>query len=78
MDSLAPTEGYLIDIIDAEWRVDKLPDDEILLPLDKLPDLETDQDQTSLKEQEEKWLDLALSALAPEISTSDFLNNSNS
>lgn len=47
----APSEGYLIDIIDSDWRLDKLPDDEIALPLDKLPDLDTDTDQSSLKEQ---------------------------
>ncbi len=47
----AQSEGYLIDIIDNDWRLDTLPNDDIAIPLDKIPDLETDTDQTSLKEQ---------------------------
>lgn len=69
-----------MDIIDNDrsWRTDQLPFDEISLPLDELPDPEADTDQISLKEQEEKWLDLALSSLAPTDSTNEQLNNSNS
>ena len=68
-----------MDIIDNDraWRTDQLPFDEINLPLDELPDPEADTDQISLKEQEEKWQDLALSSLAP-TDPNEQLNNSNS
>lgn len=71
-------DGGLMDIIDNDraWRTDQLPFDEINLPLDELPDPEADTDQISLKEQEEKWLDLALSSFPTE--TNEQLNNSNS
>ncbi|CAO1423650.1 unnamed protein product [Diamesa serratosioi] len=75
MDSQAPSEGYLIDIVDNDWRNDKLPDDDISLPLDKLPDPEADTETgISLKEQEDKWLDLAIIARH---TADDQLNSSN-
>lgn len=36
----------LIDIVDNEWRNDKLPNEDIQLPLDKLPDPEDSENQT--------------------------------
>ncbi len=36
----------IIDIIDNDWRNDKLPNEDILLPLDKLPDPEDSENQT--------------------------------
>ena len=36
----------LIDLIDSEWRNDKLPNEDILLPLEKLPDPEDAENQT--------------------------------
>ena len=79
MDSQILPEGdVLMDIVDNDWRNDQLPFDEIVLPLDELPDPEADTDQISLKEQEEKWLDLALSSLAPNDHNEQQMNNSSS
>lgn len=45
------SDEHLIDIIDNDWRNDKLPNEDIQLPLNKLPDPEENENQTSLKEQ---------------------------
>lgn len=46
------SDGRLIDLVDNDWRNDKLPDEDIQLPVDKLPDPENDtENQISLKEQ---------------------------
>ena len=37
-----PADGYLLDIVDSEWREDTLPFDQILVPTEKLPDPEAD------------------------------------
>jgi Apc13p protein len=39
-------EEHLIDIVNNDWRNDKLPDEDIQLPLDKLPDPEDTENQT--------------------------------
>lgn len=70
------SDGYLIDLVDNEWLIDELPNDQITVPSENLPDPEADNDSShlTLKEQEQKWSDLALSSLAPELSISDHLN----
>lgn len=73
MDSQPMTDEALIDLIDIEWRNDKLPNEDILLPLDKLPDPEDCEHQT-MKEVEDKWLDLAIMTRHSD----DTLNISNS
>lgn len=76
MDSEPPSDGYLIDLVDNEWLTDELPSDHIMVPSDKLPDPEADNGDShlTLSEQEQKWTDLALSSLAPELSVSEQLN----
>jgi hypothetical protein len=47
-----PSDGYLIDIVDNDWRQDELPFDQIEVPSEKLPDPEADGDaHLTLKEQ---------------------------
>lgn len=66
MDSQVQIQGYLIDLVDDDWRADKLPKDDINVPLHELPDPEADTGDIhlTLKEQEQKWTDIALSALS--------------
>lgn len=40
------SDERLIDIVDNEWRNEKLPFEDIQLPLDKLPDPEDSENQT--------------------------------
>lgn len=44
-------EPNLIDIVDNDWRNDKLPNEDIQLPMNKLPDPEENENQSSLKDQ---------------------------
>ena len=62
MDSQVQIEGRFLDIISDSWRRDKLPLDDIMIPVAELPDPEADNGQTgdSLRQQENKWTDLAL------------------
>uniref|UniRef100_A0A2R5LEB8 Anaphase-promoting complex subunit 13 n=1 Tax=Ornithodoros turicata TaxID=34597 RepID=A0A2R5LEB8_9ACAR len=65
MDSDVIREGRLIDIVDGKWRDDKLPDEDIAVPVIELPDPEPDNNNINetLREQEQKWTDLALNKL---------------
>ncbi|EEC15166.1 anaphase-promoting complex subunit 13 [Ixodes scapularis] len=65
MDSDVIRDGRLIDIVDDKWREDKLPDEDIAVPLMELPDPEPDNSNIheTLREQEQKWTDLAMSRL---------------
>ncbi|KAL8611348.1 Anaphase-promoting complex subunit 13 [Nucella lapillus] len=58
-------EGQLMDLIDDKWREDVLPNEDIAVPLMELPELEQDNGPSTetLKEQEQKWGDLALQSL---------------
>lgn len=58
-------DGRLMDLIDAEWREDKLPEEDIAVPQMELPEIEQENGPSTetLKEQEQKWTDLALTAL---------------
>ncbi|XP_026272096.1 anaphase-promoting complex subunit 13 isoform X2 [Frankliniella occidentalis] len=58
--------GHLLDIVEKSWREDKLPEDDIAVPVAELPDPESDSGDTTLtlKEQDQKWKDLALEKLS--------------
>ena len=57
--------GHFLDIVEKSWREDKLPDDDIAVPIAELPDPEADNGDSTLtlKEQDQKWKDLALGKL---------------
>ncbi|KAJ1523058.1 hypothetical protein ONE63_002184 [Megalurothrips usitatus] len=57
--------GHLLDIVEKSWREDRLPEDDIAVPISELPDPEADNGDVtmSLKEQDQKWKDLALEKL---------------
>ena len=40
MDSEVKIDGYLIDIIDEDWINDKLPMEDVEVPIEELPDAE--------------------------------------
>lgn len=37
-----PANGYLLEVVDNEWRQDELPFDHITVPFEELPDPEAD------------------------------------
>lgn len=65
MDSQVAAEGRLLDIVDDAWREELLPHDDINVPPAELPDPEADNGDShmTLKEQEQKWTDIALCTL---------------
>ena len=63
MDSEVMRDGRLLDIVDDEWRWDRLPHDDITVPQVELPDVDIDNSMETIKEQEQKWADLALQNL---------------
>ena len=48
--------------MDDAWRKEKLPEEDIAVPLSELPDPESDNGNSgeSVREQENKWTDLGL------------------
>lgn len=67
MDSQVRRDGRLVLLVDKNWRDDvlNLPHEEIAVPVMELPDPEPDtgNPHETLKEQELKWTDLALSRI---------------
>ena len=64
MDSQVQVEGRLLDLVTDDWRKERLPLDDINVPVSELPDPEADNGQTeSLRQQESKWTDLALNTI---------------
>ncbi|XP_048810748.1 anaphase-promoting complex subunit 13 [Lagopus muta] len=65
MDSEVQRDGRILDLIDDAWREDKLPYEDVAIPLNELPEPEQDNGGTteSVKEQEMKWTDLSLQYL---------------
>ena len=65
MDSEVQRDGRILDLIDDAWREDKLPYEDVAIPLNELPEPEQDNRGTteSVKEQEMKRTDLALQYL---------------
>eukprot|EP00884_Botryococcus_braunii_P003307 jgi/Botrbrau1/12978/Bobra.384_1s0004.1 len=54
----------LVDIVDDEWAAEKLPDDDIPLPVGFVPPgEENEEDQIGAPKAAEKWLDLGLQSL---------------
>jgi len=68
MDSEVRRIGRLMDIVDEDWQTDQLPAEDIIVPQMELPELEPDNgtnvngNQETLREQEQKWTDLVVSA----------------
>ncbi|XP_038066249.1 anaphase-promoting complex subunit 13-like [Patiria miniata] len=65
MDSEFLPDGRLLDIVDEAWRKEKLPHDDIAVPQHELPDVFADDGMSAetIKEQEQKWTDMALQNL---------------
>eukprot|EP00192_Tetraselmis_astigmatica_P024264 CAMPEP_0117677496 /NCGR_PEP_ID=MMETSP0804-20121206/16777_1 /TAXON_ID=1074897 /ORGANISM="Tetraselmis astigmatica, Strain CCMP880" /LENGTH=72 /DNA_ID=CAMNT_0005486785 /DNA_START=178 /DNA_END=396 /DNA_ORIENTATION=+ len=61
------TKPELLDVIDEEWRRDKLADDEIPLPDDMQPPMEDQDDflegEVTKQREKEKWPELGLGSL---------------
>ncbi|CAB3990747.1 Hypothetical predicted protein [Paramuricea clavata] len=59
-------ETCVIDIVDDQWRKDQLPFDDILIPERELPpsdDTDNIDISETMREQDEKWMDLGLQNL---------------
>lgn len=57
--------GRMISVIDFQWRIATLPFENIRVPLDELPDPDSENGpQETLKELEKKWTDLGLQRFA--------------
>lgn len=65
MDSEVAIDGHLVDLVDDAWRSDTLPLEDISVPTYELLDPEADNGDTNLtlKEQFQKWSDIALGAI---------------
>ncbi|XP_047987011.1 anaphase-promoting complex subunit 13 isoform X1 [Leguminivora glycinivorella] len=57
MDSKYRRNGRLLDMVDEEWRAERLPDEDIAVPAEELPDPEADNADShlTLKEQSMRW-----------------------
>lgn len=73
MDSQLDKDGRLMDLIDDEWRCDKLPHEDIDVPQMELPEPEQDNGNSTetLKEIDQKWTDLGLQTLLESLPTVD-------
>ena len=62
MDSEVQRDGRILGLTDDAWQEDKLPYEDVAIPLNELLEPEQDNGGTteSVKEQEMKWADLAL------------------
>lgn len=65
--NLGARPGRLVSVVDAHWKLDVLPSEDILVPLDEMPDPDSDNGapitgkaQETLRELEKKWTDLGL------------------
>ena len=56
-------EGRLLDIVDDQWRMDKLPNDDIEVPPSHLPSEADGGKEEGEKSVEDRWTDLALQGL---------------
>ena len=66
MDSQVLVDGLLVEVVDVEWSIDKLPDEDIAIPVLELPDPEPDAStpNLTLRQQENRWPDLMLANLS--------------
>lgn len=71
MDSQVLADGALLEVIDTAWRTDVLPSEEIVVPINELPDPEPDTatPNLTLKQLENKWPDLMLGNLLESLNT---------
>lgn len=71
MDSQVQIEGRLLDIVTEDWKKEKLPVDDISVPIGELPDPESDSGNSgeTLRQLENKWTDLALTGLADSVNS---------
>ncbi len=71
MDNVYIRDGYLIDIVDKDWMLDKIPHADISVPIDELPDGEFNDTNghtsQTLKELEMKWTETGLQKLIDQI-----------
>jgi len=67
-DSQYQPDEFLLDLVDIDWKMDRLPEEEVMVPAECLPDAEPDNGKAfeTLAEAEQKWADLALNALRGE------------
>ena len=65
MNSEVQRVGRILGLTDDAWREDKLPYEDVAIPLNELREPERDKGGTteSVKEQEMKWTDLAFQYL---------------
>ena len=65
MNSVVQRIGRILDLTDDAWQEDKLPHEDVAVPLNELPDPERGKGGTreSVKEQEMTWTDLAFQDL---------------
>lgn len=79
MDNVYIREDRLIDIVDKEWMIDKIPHADINVPLDELPDGEFNDanghTNQTLKELEMKWTETGLQRLIDQITGSISTSN---
>ena len=66
MDSQVSVEGRLLEIVYPDWRLDKLPSEDIAVPVLEISDPEPDAStpHQTLRQQEYRWTDLMLANLA--------------
>lgn len=66
MDSQVRADGRLLELVEDAWREQRLPSEDVLVPVGELPDPEADTGDAhlTLREQEHKWPDIALGTLA--------------
>ncbi|XP_018007957.1 anaphase-promoting complex subunit 13 [Hyalella azteca] len=65
LDSHVLVDGLLLEVIDCDWAKDVLPFEDILVPLQELPDPEPDSATANLtlRQLESRWSDLLLGEL---------------
>ena len=70
MDSVFRRDGWLVEVVDADWQVDRLPHEDVAVPQLELPELEPDNGNTqeTLQEQDQKWTDLSLNSMTQQAS----------
>ncbi len=72
MDNIYMRDGALIDIVDKEWMLDKIPYPDVNVPNEELPDTEFNDlnghSNQTLKEIEMKWTETGLQKLLDQIS----------
>lgn len=61
MDTKALSDGYLIDIIDDEWRKDSLPPEDINMPREEYIYNDQDNEPDQMVEQQNTWKDREIS-----------------